>query len=371
MIAIASSIRGNSSNQELASVLLLANEITERTFTRRRVLFLASIHIRRPSAAIKSDYSQASYLVEVDILYWRLSQRWTYHPLQRFVVPLPSIVYFSFLRNVAQYHRRRENHSSVRQKKMRRGGKYKSNQTVRFCLNYRQRHVHRDCPDEFCVNKRNHWKLINLLKAHRHTLDFESKIVVRRNCHFYQYNGYKPEKRSNPPRHLFFAGKPSFVYQPYVHFIKVNQEAFSIFLRDGLPSRNGLEQLLDIECENTAVTLIYFLDGSSHCYSSDWYYACKHAYGGYFADYHTVCLGDFCPFGPKISGEISRDPRIREVLFINEKNRDQQRCGHCLCSKGRHAAKFDWRRYKVERSQLKSQRRLRNQLTKQVHAKDI
>lgn len=254
---------------------------------------------------------------------------------------------------------------------MRRRGKCNTNQTVRFCLNYRSVHEQQDCSDEFSVNKRNHWQLIDLLKRHRQTLDSRNKIIIRRNCHFYHYNGYKEEIRTNPPRHRFFARRPHFVYQPYVHFIKVNLEIFTAFLHYGLPSSNGLEQLLDTEGEDTPVALIYFLDGSAHCYSSDWYYACKHAYGGSFADYHMHCWGTYCPFGPKISGEVTRDPRIKQVIFANEKHRDKKLCGHCLCSKGRHAAKFDWYKYKIERSQVKCQRRQRNLLTKQARNNEI
>jgi hypothetical protein len=168
---------------------------------------------------------------------------------------------------------------------MRRKSKYGTNKTVRFCQTCRQVSLQTYSSEQLSVDKRNRWKLIDLLQEYTQSSDYVNKIFVRRNCTFYQYNGYRNELRENPPRHLSFARKPDFVYQPYVNFIKVNLNIFDLALRNGLKvlrNKNTLEQLFDIDSYDTSVVLIYFLDGPQCCYSSDWSHARRHAFGGYF-----------------------------------------------------------------------------------------
>ena len=127
---------------------------------------------------------------------------------------------------------------------MRRESKYGTNKSIRFHQNLRNKSLLYYSYGELSVDKRNRWKLVDLLKAHTQRSNSVNKIIVRRNCNFYQYNGYRNELTESPPKHRSFACKPDFVYQPYVNFIKVNHDIFSIALQDGfkfLENQNNLK----------------------------------------------------------------------------------------------------------------------------------
>jgi hypothetical protein len=244
--------------------------------------------------------------------------------------------------------------------------KYGTNKTIRFCHGRRLTSFQTYSSEQFSIDKRNRWKLLDLLKDYAQSSDYTNKIVIRRNYNFYQYNGYKTELRENPPRHLSFARRPDFIYQPYANFIKVNQDIFGLALRNGwkvLKYKNNLERLFDISIPNISVTLIYFLDGPKHLYPSDWFNAWKHAFGGYFADYTTVCLGDHCPFGPRIRGQQTSNSRIDQVLFIVGQNNESERYANCSCGRWRRSTKSDRHEYKEGRSKVKMQRREKYKLT--------
>jgi hypothetical protein len=252
---------------------------------------------------------------------------------------------------------------------MRRKNKYRTNKTIRFCQRDVQTSSHSHPSEQLCIDKSNRWKLIDLLKEYAQSPDYSNKIIVRRNYTFYQYNGYKKILRENPPKHLSFPRRPDFIYQPYVNFIKVNQNIFNLVLRNGwkfLKNKNNLKNLFDINSHDISVTLIYFLDGPKHFYLSDWFNARRHAFGGYFAAYTTVCCGDYCPFGPKIRGEQTSDSRINEVLFITGQNHESERCSYCSCDSWKHPTKLEGRDYKTRRSKVKIQRREKYKLTKQA-----
>jgi hypothetical protein len=252
---------------------------------------------------------------------------------------------------------------------MRRENKYGTNKTIRYCQKSLQTWLFNYSSEQLSINKRNRWKLLDLLKEYTESSDYSNKIIVRHNCNFYQYNGYNSAKRQNPPKHSSFASRPDFIYQPYVNFIKVNQDVFGLAIRLGwkfLNSQNNLEHLLDIDARNISVTLIYFIKGSEHHYSSDWFYAWKHAYGGYFADYYTVCSGDYCPFGPRIRGQQISDSRINQVLFIFAQNNERKRYSNHYCDYWKCSTKSGQHDDKTERRKVKSQRRNKHILTKQV-----
>jgi hypothetical protein len=257
---------------------------------------------------------------------------------------------------------------------MRRNNKYGTNKTVRFCQRRLQTSSHTNPSEQLSIDKRNRWKLIDLLKEYTQSSDYSNKIIVRRNYNFYQYNGYRSILRENPPRHLSFPRRPDFIYQPYANFIKVNQDIFGLALRNGwkyLNNKTNLELLLDINSRNISVTLIYFLDGPKHFYSSDWFHAGKHAFGGYFADYSMVCSGDYCPFGPKIRGEQTSDSRINQVLFITGQNHESKRYSNCSCDSWKRSTKPERHAYKTGRSKVKTQRRQKYMLTKQAKTVQI
>jgi hypothetical protein len=257
---------------------------------------------------------------------------------------------------------------------MRRNNKYRTNKTIRFCQRCLQTSSHGNPSEQLSIDKRNRWKLMDLLKEYTQSPDYSNKIIVRRNYNFYQYNGYRRTLRENPPRHLSFARRPDFIYQPYVNFIKVNQDIFGLALRNGwkfLNNKTNLELLFDINSRNIPVTLIYFLDGPEQFCLSDWFHAWKHAFGGYFADYHTVCSGDYCPFGPKIRGEKISDSRINQVLFITGQNHESERCINCSCDPWKRAAKPQRPKSKKGRSKVKTQRREKYVLTKQARTAQI
>ncbi len=257
---------------------------------------------------------------------------------------------------------------------MRRNNKYGTNKTIRFCQRRLQTLSHGNPSEQLSIDKRNRWKLMDLLKEYTQSPDYSNKIIVRRNYNFYQYNGYRRTLRENPPRHLSFASRPDFIYQPYVNFIKVNQDIFGLALRNGwkfLNNKTNLELLFDINSRNIPVTLIYFLDGPEQFCLSDWFHAWKHAFGGYFADYHTVCSGDYCPFGPKIRGEKISDSRINQVLFITGQNHESERCINCSCDPWKRAAKPQRPKSKKGRSKVKTQRREKYVLTKQARTAQI
>ena len=83
----------------------------------------------------------------------------------------------------------------------------------------------------------------------------------------------------------------------------------------------------------------------------------RHAFGGCFADFHTVCWGDYCAFGPKIRGEQYFDSRIQHVLFITGLVKTSIR------SPSKRTVDYE---YKKQRSELKLQRREKSKLTKQI-----
>ncbi|CAF0867368.1 unnamed protein product [Adineta steineri] len=80
--------------------------------------------------------------------------------------------------------------------------------------------------------------------------------------------------------------------------------------------KNNFEDLIDIDAHDGPVMLVYFINDSNHYYSSDWFQALRHASGGSFAGYYTVCLGDYCSFGPKIRGQQQSDSRINQIVLI-------------------------------------------------------
>jgi hypothetical protein len=252
---------------------------------------------------------------------------------------------------------------------MRRKNKYGTNQTIRFCQKYLETSSHSHSPGQLCIDKRGRWKIMDFLKKHTQSPDYSNKIILRRNYSFYQYNGYKSILRENPPQHLSFARRPDFVYQPYVNFIKVNQNIFNLALDHGwkfLKNRSNLADLLDTDSPDISVTLIYFLDDLKHFCLSDWLNARKHALGGHFAAYHTVCCGDYCPFGPRIRGVQTSDSRITQVLFISGKYKELERCSNCSCDSWKHSVKHGQPDYKTERSRVKIQRQEKYKLTKQA-----
>ena len=207
---------------------------------------------------------------------------------------------------------------------MRRESKHGTNKSIRFYQNLHHKSLRYYLYGDSSLDKRNRWKLIDLLKGHSQSSNGVNKIVVRRNCNFYQYNGYRHELTENIPKHRSFAYKPSFVYQPYAKFIKVNQDIFTIALQEGfkfLKNENNLRQLLDISSLDLSLTLNYFLDESKYGYSSDWSNAKRHVFGGYLGDYHMRCTAEYCPYGPKIRGQQTVDSRIYQVLLYIAKNR--------------------------------------------------
>lgn len=146
-----------------------------------------------------------------------------------------------------------------------------------------------------------------------------------------------------------------------MNFIKVNYDFFNLALYHGwkfLNDENNLRNLFDISPPDTPIVLIYFLDDLKYASVSDWIRAQKHAFGGHFADFNTVCWGDYCPFGPKIRGAIERpDSKIEQVLFMPGSNktlvpRSSSRIINYEC--------------KTQRSELKLQRREKHKLTKQI-----
>lgn len=255
---------------------------------------------------------------------------------------------------------------------MRRTGKYASNKTIRYCRQCSQQSSACSYPHDLSTNKRNRWILINLLEKFSQSPKPTNKTLVRRNYNFYQYNGYTwaPRKYKTPPKHPTLAGRPDFTYQPYVKFLKVNQELFNIALLDGtsefLKNSDYLNQLLDIHSSDNAVTLLYFLDGSDHCFSSDWSHAGRHAFGGYFADYCMLCSGTYCPLGPKIRGESTADSRVDQVLFVMTPSKRKGQWGCCSNVSWFRPSKADRHGGKEERSRKKIERREGNRLTKQV-----
>ena len=116
---------------------------------------------------------------------------------------------------------------------MRRENKYGTNKTIRFCQQSFEASAGNHPPKQICLNKKSRWKLMNLLKEHAQSSVSSNKIILRRNYNFYQYNGYNQNLRNYPPRHLSFARRPHFIYQPYVHFIKVNYDFFNLALYHG------------------------------------------------------------------------------------------------------------------------------------------
>jgi hypothetical protein len=241
---------------------------------------------------------------------------------------------------------------------MRRESKYGTIKSIRFYQNLRHNSLLYYSYGALSLDNRNRWKLIDLLKEHSQSSNGVNKIVVRRNCNFYQYNGYRRELTDNPPKHRSFACKPNFVYQPYVKFIKVNQDIFTIALQDGfkfLKNENNLRQLLDSSSLDLSLTLVYFLDESKYGYSSDWSNAERHAFGGYLADYHMRCTGEYCPYGPKIRGQQTADPRIQQVLLFIAKSSQQERCDCYARGFWTRSVKPERHDYKRERSRLKAQ----------------
>lgn len=252
---------------------------------------------------------------------------------------------------------------------MRRESKYGTNKTVRFRPILPKNPFVYQSYGELSIDKRNRWKLIDLLKEFSQSPDGVNKTVVRRNCNFFHYNGYRSELTDNPPKHHGFAGKPDFVYQPYVNFIKVNQYFFNIAVRDGfkfLENKCNVEQLLDISSLDGSVTLIYFLEESKYSYLSSWSNARRHAFGGYLADYHMRCTGDYCPFGSKIRGQQSLDSRIDQVLLFTTKSSQQERYSCACCGFWTRQIKPERHEYKRERSRVKVQRRKKYILTKKA-----
>jgi hypothetical protein len=255
---------------------------------------------------------------------------------------------------------------------MRRKNKYGTNKTIRFCQKYLPISLPQNhSPEQLCIDKRGRWKIMDFLKEHTQSSDYSNKIILRRNYNFFQYNGYKSVLRENPPQHLSFARRPDFVYQPYVNFIKVNQNILNLALLHGwkiFKNRINLADLLDIDSPDTPVTLIYFLDDLKHFCLSDWLNAQKHAFGGHFAAYHTVCSGDYCPFGPRIRGIETSDSRINQVLLITGNYKKLERCFNCTCDSWNHSTKLKRHCYKKERSRVKIQRQEKYKLTKQAKA---
>ena len=280
------------------------------------------------------------------------------------------------LHNILKKEERARKYASMGKKSfhsitMRRENKYGTNKTIRLCHYALGKYSYLHFPEQPCVNKRSCWKVMDLLKEHAQSPNYSNKIVLRRTYNFYQYNGYNNVLRENPPKHLSFARRPDFVYQPDVHFIKVNQEVFDLALHDGwkiFQNEINVEHLLDINSLDISVTLIYFLDDSKHCSSSNWSHAQRHAFGGYFADYNTVCLGDYCPFGPKLRGIQSSDPRINQVLFITRQSKRLERCINCSCRSSKCSRGSE---YKTGRSQVKIQRQEKYKLTKQAKAAQL
>ena len=251
--------------------------------------------------------------------------------------------------------------------RMRRDNKYATNRTVRFCQEpFQSRQF---SYNQLCIDKRNLWQLISLLKPYVQSTNRTNKIVLRRNFNFYQYNGYISSQREHPPKHVSFARRPDFIYQPYANFILLNRDMFNRALSYGwkfLQNGKNLQQMLDVNEQNISLTLIYFLDAPSHFCSSDWYLALKHAIGGHFAAYHLVCWGDYCPLGPKIRGKQMSDSRINQILFVAENNSQSKLYSNCSCKSWERLTRSDRHQYKKERSQIKMQRRETQRLTKQA-----
>lgn len=254
---------------------------------------------------------------------------------------------------------------------MRRNIKYGTNKTLRYCKECADESLNRHSSAKVSMNKRDRWKLIDLLRKYSQSPNNDNKIIVQGNHHFVQYNGYQwsSTRKTTPPKHPSFASRPDFVYQPYVRFMKVNEDVFNLALHYGshfLEDPKNLEQLLDISSFDISVTLIYFLNGSAHCFSSDWFNALKHAMGGYLADYCMVCSGDYCPFGPKLRGQILKDARVNQILFFSVQNERKEQQGCCFNVTWSRPTSADRHDCKIERSRKKIQRSQSFKLTKQA-----
>ncbi|CAF1250008.1 unnamed protein product [Adineta steineri] len=214
---------------------------------------------------------------------------------------------------------------------MRRENKYGTSKTIRFCQNSFEIWSQQYSSERPSINKRNRWKLLDLLNKYAESPDFSNKIVIRRNYNFCEYDGYESRLRENPPPHPSFSRKPDFVYQPYVNFIKVNQDKFDLMFQNGCKLseiKNNFEDLINIDAYDGPVMLIYFINDSNQYYSPDWFQALRHASGGSFAGYHTIYVGDYCSFGPKIRGQQQSDSRINQIVLILTNNDIEKRCGY-------------------------------------------
>ena len=270
---------------------------------------------------------------------------------------------------------------------MRRLGRYASNRTIRSCeepgaiqlLNSYFVNLSIDNLDywrmitvpleDLSINKRNHWKLLNILRKYIEPLEVEKKILVRSYYNYHQYNGYSDRLRAHPPKHVAFSRRPHFIYQTRAKFIKVNQETLNIVLRRGmkyLDDSKHCQDLFDIYHSDSPITLIYFMSGSEHEYPTDWSLARKDAFGGTCASYHCHCWGLYCPFGPKIVGQVTKDSRIHEVIFVSGEERRRDLFHHCRCYKQRRKSKRTGDGDKRLHSQLKCQRQEKTRLSKQI-----
>ncbi|UJR13135.1 hypothetical protein I4U23_000159 [Adineta vaga] len=254
---------------------------------------------------------------------------------------------------------------------MRRDGKYGSNKTIRFCTKCSRDSSHSESSCNISLDKGNRWKLIDLLKKFSQSPDGTNKKIIRHNYNFYQYNGYhfSARRESKPPKHMSFPKRPDFVYQPHVKCLKINHDIFNWALQNGsrfFRDKTNLERILDIHSPDIPVTIIYFMDGSQHCFPLDWRNAYRHAFGGYFADYNMLCTGDYCPFGPKIRGLMSKETRIDEVLFLCIDKEHQGRKGCCHNVAWRCVTRATQHGYKEGRHRIKTQRREGNRLTKEA-----
>ncbi|CAF0859640.1 unnamed protein product [Adineta steineri] len=252
---------------------------------------------------------------------------------------------------------------------MRRDGKYKSNKTIRYCKYCSGEIVHSDSSNNMSLDKKKRWQLIELLKKYSQSSNDINKIVTRRCYNFHMYNGYSwhPKYKRSPLKHLSFAKRPDFVYQPYVKFVKVNQNIFNLIFQDGLQvyrNEKKLLELFDIDSTDITVTFIYFMDGPKHWFPNDWNNAYKHAFGGSLADFYMGCTGDYCSFGPKVHGLKKIDSRIDQILFVSTSNERQGRMRCCQRVAWKYLSCFKGDVYKEERRRKKSQRREGNRLTK-------
>ena len=252
---------------------------------------------------------------------------------------------------------------------MRREGRYASNRTIRSCEEPGTIQLLNSSLENLSINKHKYWKLLDILRRYIKLVDLTKQALASSAHNYHQYNGYSDRLREHPPKHVAFSRRPDFIYQPRAKFIKVNQEVLNTVLRCGmkyLDDPKHFQDLFDMDHSDSPIALIYFMNGSEHEYATDWSLARKHAFGGSCASYHCHCWGLYCPFGPKIIGQTSKDSRIDQVIFVSGEERRRDFFYHCRCYRGRRKSKHAGGHGKRKHGELKCQRQEKTRLTNQI-----